>query len=125
MFSLYNVLGIAMFIWYSSIRWTMFTDHKIYWWAYEPVNLFTAFLSILFLTFAFTDLIKFFSKNVRILLFGVAFLLCYRSCYYTIEDILDFTTSPLLQMFYIIIDVAMGGYTYLYLCKNRDDIFGG
>ena len=61
---LHNILGFSMLIWYSAIRWTWFdkVKHKYdtglipreeywCWWAYMPMNMITAFSSILFILY--------------------------------------------------------------------------
>ncbi len=110
---LYNVTGISMFIWYLGFRWTFLAGEA---WLFNPINFVTAIVSIVFLVPTL------FTKNVSYLklFFYLAIFLLFRNFYYTIEDIIDLLNFPSnRQLFYIIIDIIMFTYTYLWIDRYQ------
>lgn len=112
---IYKQVGYWLFLWYGALRWTWFNDEKIFWWAYKPINLATAFLSIIFLTLVLT-IPNYYNK----FLCSIAIFLSFRNFYYTIEDIIDFGYNPIQQVFFIIVDIVMVIYCLMYIKKYRD-----
>lgn len=107
----YYVLGFLMFIWYGAIRWTMFQDETVYWWAYKPMNLATAFLSIYFICATLFIPKTTLSKYLLI----SAIFLAFRNFYYAVEDLIDLHINVPQQLFFIAVDLAMLAYSTLYL----------
>jgi hypothetical protein len=108
---LYCLFGGLMFIWYGAIRWTMFQDETLYWWAYKPMNLATAFLSIYFIC---ATLFIPFSTKCKYLFLSAIFL-AFRNFYYALEDIIDLHINVPQQLFFIGVDLMMMVYSLLYL----------
>ena len=102
---IYTLLGFVMFIWYIGYRWIMFYNAE---WMYKPINLTTAFTSIVFIT------ITLFSPNnaMNWIFYCIAIFLLGRNIIYTIEDIIDYKTNPYVQTICILMDVLM----ILYIC---------
>jgi hypothetical protein len=112
--NLYHLfLGWALIVWYAAIRWTLFSDASKYPWAYSPINLTTAFLSIVFL-FTTTTLPNLNAQWLSVL----AYFLAFRNVYYSAEDFLDLHINVPQQLFFIGIDVAMVIYCFLYLLNR-------
>lgn len=109
---IYRAIGLLMLIWYGTIRWTMFADKTRYAWAYAPINMTTAFLSVVFLI---PSLFMPTINNAYML--GIAIFLLLRNIYYTIEDIIDYPTNPKMQLFFITLDLLMAIYVTFWI-KN-------
>jgi len=109
---IYRAIGLLMLIWYGTIRWTMFADKTRYAWAYAPINMTTAFLSVVFLI---PSLFMPTINNAYML--GIAIFLLIRNIYYTIEDIIDYPTNPKMQLFFIVLDLLMAIYVTFWI-KN-------
>jgi len=87
--------------------------HKTrYAWAYAPINMTTAFLSVVFLI---PSLFMPTINNAYML--GIAIFLLLRNIYYTIEDIIDYPTNPKMQLFFIALDLLMAIYVTFWI-KN-------
>lgn len=118
----YNLLGISMLIWYSCLRWTMFKDPVKYAWAYAHINIFTGYMSFLFIipTLCFP---LFTGDSYKIYTHFILFLgifLFIRNTYYTYEDIMDYISlidDRKQQLFFIVIDLCMVVYTLLWYIK--------
>ena len=111
---IYVLIGTWMLVWYGAIRWTWFADQTQYPWAYAPINLATAFTSIVFLftTMVLTDL-----KSKWLLV--VACFLAFRNFYYTVEDIIDLHYNFPQQSFFILVDVLMLVYCLMFIFKTK------
>lgn len=110
---LYNVSGISMFMWYLGFRWTFLAKEP---WLFNPINFVTALASIVFIIPTIV------SKNVSYirLFFYISIFLLFRNFYYTIEDIIDLLNFPSnRQLSYIIIDLIMFTYTYLWIYEYQ------
>lgn len=112
---IYNILGLLMLIWYGAIRWTIYTNKIKYAWAYAPINLSTAFISIIFIIPSLVMPEN--TKSKWMLCLGI--FLLFRNIYYTIEDIIDYPTNPPEQLFNIIMDILMWGYCAFYIIKYK------
>lgn len=117
MFNLiYNFLGLSMLIWYGAIRWTMYADKIKYPWAYAPINMLTAFISIAFII----PSLFFMYDTANKWMVCIAIFLLFRNIYYTIEDIIDYSSNPQVQTLYIILDILMGTYAGLYIIAYKN-----
>lgn len=113
---LYNFLGIIMFVWYAMIRWTLFADQAKYPWAYAPINMLTAFLSIPFIIISLFT----YSESLTKWMYWLAIFLIARNIYYTVEDIADYIKKPSkMQLAFILLDVAMVMYTAIWIWRYR------
>jgi hypothetical protein len=119
--TIFILFGLVMFAWYLSIRWTLLgnelgkyitqmidgkevTIFKLNWW-FAPVNIMTAFCSIVFLTVALFDYEKSFNYEW---IYYIAIMLLGRNIWYTFIDIIDYISEPTSQqLMYIIIDIMM------------------
>lgn len=109
-----------MFVWYGGYRWAILGNEsgkqlatevfKLNWW-FAPINMLTAFLSIIFI------IPTLFNKSLSQFLYYIAIFLLFRNLFYTIEDIIDYPSNHALQLFYIAIDLMMAIYTVMYLVK--------
>lgn len=108
---LFKFFGALMLIWYGALRWEIFADPVQYFWAYRPVNMATAFLSVVFIVPTLFAHAKTFS--VKLLLLGV--FLAFRNLYYTIVDIIDIPFNPGQQLVFIAIDLMMFTYCLMYI----------
>jgi hypothetical protein len=124
---LYNISGILMMIWYACIRWTWFADRVKYAWAYAPINMITAFLSVAFIVPTLFGWVYIKSNNIfKHIFLWLGIFLCLRNIYYTYEDMADLFTaisnhnhmSVLTQIIFIIIDIIMALYAGLYIFKK-------
>lgn len=108
---MYNFCGILMSVWYMGFRWNILQREP---WLYNPINFITAIASIFFLLPTIISSVGSFNK----IFFYLAIFLLFRNFYYTIEDIIDLLHFPSnRQLFYIIIDVIMFTYVYLWIDK--------
>ena len=116
----YDMLGLLMFVWYAGLRWTLFADQSKYPWAYAPINMITAFSSIPFLIWAIFLIDSSFNKYM----YALSIFLMFRNIYYTIEDIIDFKSTPSKQQaFFILIDIMMWVFVGWWILKYKQ--FGG
>ncbi len=122
---IYSLFGISMAVWYGAIRWTWFADKIKYPWAYAPINLVTAMLSIVFvfstLKLPFFDMPKINTHWLIVL----AVFLAGRNFYYTLEDISDliagYPTNFAKQATFIVIDIIMMVYCLMFLWGRGND----
>ena len=111
--SIYNILLGTSGFWYVLLRWTYLQDKQKYWWAYLPMNLFTAFLSAIFIIVSFVQFnVPIFKiDKIALILNYVAYFLLIRNIYYTCEDVYDYFLSinhkNKEQILFILIDVLM------------------
>ena len=122
---IFTILGSSMAFWYWCYRWTLFADKIKYAWAYMPMNLFTAFTSVVFLTPTLFRLDLLFGRNWQLFFICCAIFLLGRNLYYTLEDIIDYPTNPRMQSLDITIDVLMAIYCFLYIFKTLRGLYGG
>lgn len=110
---IYNISGLLMFVWYLGVRWNALKQYE---WMYQPINLVTAFTSIIFLVptlfLELKTLIEW--KNI---FYCFAIFLLYRNIYYAIEDIIDIPSNPKKQIFYVAIDLCMAIFAFCWLIK--------
>ena len=109
-----------MLVWYGGYRWAMLGNElgkqlatgifKFNWW-FAPINMATACLSVFFI------IPTLFDKNYSQYLYYIGIFLLFRNLFYTIEDVIDYPSNPKLQAFYILIDLAMALYAFMYLMK--------
>lgn len=111
--SIYNgLLGLSAF-WYILLRWTWLQNKEKYWWAYLPMNLVTAFISVVFIVVAFVqfNVPTFKIDKIALMLNYVAYFLLLRNVYYTYEDVYDYwfaqNKQTKEQLLFIAIDVLM------------------
>lgn len=111
---IYNISGISMFMWYLGFRWNFLSKEP---WLFNPINFITAIASIIFLLPTLISPIGSFNKWF----FYIAIFLLFRNFYYTIEDIIDLIHFPSnRQLFYIIMDLIMFNYVYLWIDKYNN-----
>ena len=108
----YNLLGFVMLIWYAAIRWTIYADKAKFPWVYAPINMTTAFLSIVFLIPTLSTLGYLLADKTPLFYFyyWLSLFLTFRNMYYTVEDTWDLfksSANPKVQIIYIAIDIAM------------------
>lgn len=127
----YNSNGILMLIWYTCLRWTLLPNNVLntvninssyttsLGWAYTPINLFTAFLSFMFLIPALLMP----EKTQNKYFYCAAAFLWLRNMYYTLEDLIDLFNYPSWgQAAYVLIDLSMALFVSLWLFKYYKDI---
>ncbi len=125
MYSIYNTMGMLMLIWYADYRWTMFADKIKYSWAYAPINITTAFLSIPFLIISLFTI----QRSFTLWMYWLAIFLLLRNIYYTIEDVRDYIqikhnpTTPISSLqqqgFFVALDVLMAIYVGWWILKYK------
>lgn len=113
----YNFLAFIMLIWYSCIRWTMFSNDlgtfieksgvktfKLNWW-FAPINILTALGTIYILYKSLFSVSYELSFDRE--LYPLAAILFLRFIYETIEDVWDYfeSTHTRQQLFFILIDL--------------------
>lgn len=113
---IYNIILYLMVFWYWCFRWTLL---KSFHWMNKPMNLFTSFITIIYL-------IPIVSNNSIIsnsiitynIWYGLTVFLIVRNIYYSVQAIIDFilTPTPILGVF-LVVDVLMCIYLYMYLHK--------
>lgn len=115
-----NLLGSVLLIWYGCWRWNWYADAIKYAWAYKPINLATAFTSLVWIAFS----LFYENKTMRKTMWWYAAiykLLILRNIFYTIEDIIDFILSATTceYAFFILMDVLMIVYIEIWLNKFK------
>lgn len=106
---LFSILGIANFVWYAGLRWIFCASEK---WLYNPINMATAMVSIIFLTASVFARDKVFN----IFFYCMCMFLWFRNILYTVEDTIDLLHFPKIkQLEYVLIDLMMVLYTTLWI----------
>ena len=120
-----TILGFVLLAWYGAIRWWWFDTIRMkfirgdipikdFWclWAYNPMNMITAFLSALFMVVTLFYPSEF-PKSFTIAMLWLGAFLAFRNFYYVVFDIMDYKNDPSLkQAVFIGLDVIMIIYTF-------------
>ena len=120
----FQVLTFVLLVWYSCLRWWWFSyaskkyPERDYSWANAPINMATAFTSIIFLSctlFAFTQTATTWLQIFRC----IGGFLAIRNIWYTIEDAYSYINqswnTQKEQAIFVLLDVLMAADVFCWL----------
>lgn len=122
----YIGLGCVLTLWYTCFRWTILANKTVYAWAYAPINLVTAFSSIVFLIVSLFTI----KESFTLWMLWLSIFLFIRNVYYTIEDVRDliyminntgmFPPRIIFQQFvFVWLDIMMAIYVGWWFLKYK------